>query len=112
MGRRIKNTPFRYNPHGAFLMSLTKDRYVFKDKTWYIVPWRNIESGIISVTELPSLLIHDVNGIDPHRLTLWCYPDLEKQNCVCYNCGVKPSKKIQTLWTLENMDNPLFYDRY
>ena len=91
---------------------IRKEQYSFKDKTWYIVPWTLIEPDIIGVHHLPSYLVHDVNGNNPHRLTLWNYGHLEQDTSWCYNCRLRPSKKIQTLWTLENMDNPSFYEDY
>ena len=93
-------------------MSLKKENYTFKDKTWYIVPWKLIDPDIPEIHSLPSYLVHDVDGSDPHRLTLWQYDHLEGNLPLCYTCGIRPSKKIQTLWALENMDNPNFYEDY
>ena len=94
-------------------MSIHKDKYSFKDKTWYIVPWTLIDPDIPETHKLPSYLVHDVDGHDPHRLTLWNYNHLKADTpFCCYNCGLRPSKKIQTLWTLENMDNPKFYEEW
>jgi len=92
-------------------MSLQKDAYSFKDRTWYIVPWTKIEPDIPEVFEkMPSYLVHDVDGYYPHRMTLWKYSHLMRSDSLCWNCGCRPSTKIQTLWTLENMDNPSFYE--
>ncbi|KKK65677.1 hypothetical protein LCGC14_2971710 [marine sediment metagenome] len=93
-------------------MSLKKENYTFKDKTWYIVPWKLIDPDIPEIHSLPSYLVHDVDGCYPHRITLWNYGHLNKSDSLCWTCGCKPSKKIQTLWTLENMDNPDFYEDY
>lgn len=93
-------------------MALPKDKYSFKDRTWYIVPWKKVDPTIESLDALPSFLVHDVDGNDPHRLTLWTYSDLEDRNHWCYNCECGPSKNIQALWILENMDNVAFYERY
>ena len=93
-------------------MSIQKDKYSFKDKTWYIVPWTLIDPDIPEVHTLPSYLVHDVDGDNPHRLMLWNYEHLMNDAHLCYTCGCRPSKKIQTLWTLENMDNSSFYEDY
>jgi hypothetical protein len=93
-------------------MSIHKDKYTFKDKTWYIVPWKIIDPDTHDIHLLPSILVHDVDGYDPHRLVVWSYEELEENHAFCYNCWCRPSKKIQTLWTLENMDNPNFMERY
>ena len=93
-------------------MSIHKTRYSFKDRTWYIVPWTMIDHDIPETHALPSYLVHDVDGANPHRLTLWQYDHLKEDEHYCYNCGLRPSKKIQTIWTLENMDNPNFYEDY
>lgn len=89
---------------------IRKGQYAFKDKTWYIVPWTLIEPGIPEVHSLPSYLVHDVDGENPHRLMLWNYEHLMDDTHLCYNCKCRPSKKIQTLWTLENMDTPEFFE--
>lgn len=92
-------------------MALPKNSYSFKDRTWYIVPWTKIDPTIPDLNEMPSFLVHDVNGNTPHRMTLWSYSDLENKKHWCYNCKCSPSKNIQALWILENMDNATFYQR-
>ena len=93
-------------------MSIHKSKYSFKDRTWYIVPWTIIEPDIHDAHIMPSYLVHDVDGDNPHRWTLWNYNHLKDGVDYCSTCDLRPSKKIQTLWTLENFDNPAFYEDY
>ena len=88
-------------------MSISKDKYLFKDKTWYIVPWTTLDTYMPSVSNLPTVLVHDVAGYYPHMVMCWDYSDLDGDNS-CSICGEVPSEKIQTLWTLQNIDNYIF----
>ena len=93
------------------MMALRKEMYSFKDKTWYIVPWSKLDPDIPELRTLPSYLVHNVNGHKPHGVQLWTYSQLTTHR-ICRQCGAQPSKRIQTLWTLENMDNPSFFENF